>query len=259
MSTATCAALSLAIALLGCADPAGDDPPADVVGTIQIEEADLDSSLAVASIYATFTEPDEPDRFDDGTCRVYPRPCLGQVGACGAPPQYSAGTLTITGLTQPVTLVPDGETHSYPSPGGLPVDLFADAAAIEVRASGAGVAGFTAMLTGVTPLVSPYAGASAGIVPGQPHALTWDAASDGARIRFLLNWANICHAGAEWYVLVCEVADTGSFTIPAAVTAALPATGFGPCGGGLARVRHATVPGRAIDVTVASADYFGFF
>lgn len=250
-------ALMLA-ALVACADP-GDDAPADVVGTIQIEEADLDPTLAVASIYATFTDRDQPDRYDDGTCRVYPRPCLGQVGACGTPPQYSAGTLTITGLARPITLVPDGETHSYPSPGGLPTDLFADAATIAVTASGGSVAGFSATLTGVTPLVSPYAGASAGVVPGQPHPLTWDAASDGARIRFLLNWANICHAGAEWYVLVCEVPDTGSFTIPAAATMALPAAGFGPCGGGLARVRHAAVPDRAVDVTVASADYFGFF
>ncbi|MBP6845121.1 MAG: hypothetical protein KA201_15320 [Kofleriaceae bacterium] len=250
-------ALMLA-ALAACAEP-GDDAPADVVGTIQIEEADLDPTLAVASIYATFTEPDQPDRYDDGTCRVYPRPCLGQVGACGSPPQHSAGTLTITGLARPITLVPDGETHSYPSPGGLPADLFADAATIAVSASGGAVPGFSATLTGVTPLVSPYAGASAGVVPGQPHALTWDAASDGARIRFQLNWANICHAGAEWYVLVCEVPDTGSFTIPAAATMALPAAGFGPCGGGLARVRHAALPGRAIDVTVASADYFGFF
>jgi hypothetical protein len=62
--------LALMLATLAaCADP-GDDAPADVVGTIQIEEADLDPTLAVASIYANFTEPDQPDRYDDGTYLV---------------------------------------------------------------------------------------------------------------------------------------------------------------------------------------------
>lgn len=248
-----------AAAAVGC-DGSGDadDVPADVVGSIEIEEARLDPSLRVASIYALFTDPPGPDRFDDGACRVYERPCLGQVGACASPPQYSAGPITIAGLAVPVTLVPDPRSHGYPTPS-LPADAFADAAAITVSASGAGVPGFEVTVGGVVPLESPYAGASPALVPGQPRALTWTPAADGARIEFRLNWANVCHAGAEWYVLACDVPDTGAFTIPAAATAALPADSFGPCGGGLARVRRAAVPGRAVEVRVASADYFGFF
>ncbi|MBK9030731.1 MAG: hypothetical protein IPL61_05225 [Myxococcales bacterium] len=244
---------------LGCGgDDVDDDAPADVVGSIEIEEARLDPSLRVASIYALFTDPPSPDRFDDGTCRVYERPCLGQVGACASPPQYSAGPITIAGLAVPATLVPEPTSHGYPTPP-LPADAFADAAMITVSAPGAGVPGFEIAVGGVVPLESPYAGASAAVVPGQPRALTWTPATDGARIQFRLNWANVCHAGAEWYVLECDVPDTGAFTIPAAATAALPADSFGPCGGGLARVRRASVPGRAVEVRVASADYFGFF
>lgn len=251
--------VTLSLLVAACGGAADDGPaPGDVVGAIQIEEARLDATTAVATIYASFVDPGEAPRFDDGTCVVRRVPCLGSVGACGTPPQYSAGRLDLTGLAQPVTLVPDAETHAYPWPTNLPPDLFADGATIGVTAAGAAVDGFTLATTGVTPLVSPYAGASPGLVPGQPHPLTWTPAADGARIRFLLNWADVCHAGAEWYVITCEVPDTGAFTIPAAATGALPATSFGPCGGGLARIRRATLADRPISVTVASADYFGF-
>ena len=51
-----------------------------------------------------------------------------------------------------------------------------------------------------------------------------------------------------------------AFTVPAAITGALPSTaGFGHCGARLARMRRVAVPGRDVTVTVASADHFGFF
>ena len=156
MTLARCAlASSAALTLVACGGAgADDDAPTDVVGSIQIEESRLDASLRVASIYAQFIDPGAPDVWNDGTCRVYEYPCLGQVGACGSPPQYSAGPITVGGLTVPVRLVPDAETHSYSSPG-LPADLFAADAAITVTATGAGVPGFEIATAGVTTLESP--------------------------------------------------------------------------------------------------------
>lgn len=251
--------LTCSVGLAACG---GDDgaAPADVVGRIEIEEGELGGIGAVASVYASFEAPGAADVVDDGTCRVYPRACLGQVGACGSPPQYSAGTITIAGLEVPVRLVPDAESHFYGSPIGLPSELFADDAAVRARADGGQVAGFDVAVGGVAPLVSPYVDASLGLVPGQPLALTWTAGGGDARVELEVNWASICHAGAEWYVLVCDVADSGAFTVPATITTVLPSSaGFGPCGARLARVRRAVVPGRDVSITVASADYFGFF
>lgn len=257
MRSVMCAVLLAA----SCGGDDGGDVPADLVGTIELEEADLGGVLGgSSSIYASFTARGQPDVIDDGTCRVYPWPCLGQVGACGSPPVYSAGPIALAGLTVPVTLRPDPRSHFYGSPAGLPANLFADAATISATAPGDQVAGFALTVAGVAPLTSPYVDATLGLTPGQPYALTWTPAAGDARVQLKVNWASICHAGAEWYVLACETADTGAFTVPAAITAALPATsGFGPCGARLARIRRASLPDRAVDLVVASSDYFGFF
>lgn len=254
------AGLVLVLLAVGCGGDDDGPAPADTAGRIEIEEAELGGIGATASIYASFEAPPAADVVNDGTCGVRPRPCLGQVGACASPPQFSAGTIAITGLARAITLVPDGASHFYPSPPGLPAALFADDARVQVTAAGDQVDGFTLETGGVAPLVSPYVDASLGLAPGQPLALTWTAAAGDARIELEVNWASICHAGADWYVLTCDVPDTGAFTVPAAITAALPsASGFGPCGARLARVRRATVPGRDITLTVRSADYVGFF
>ena len=65
--------------------------------------------------------------------------------------------------------------------------------------------------------------------------------------------------GAEWYILECDVPDSGSYTVPATVTGALP-TGFGHCGAQLARIRRAeTTDGRNIDLVVAHGDSWAWF
>lgn len=253
--------LGLASCLLAACggDDDGGPAPEDVVGTIEIEEGELGGIGAVASIYVAFEAPGEADLVDDGTCRIYPFPCLGQVGACGSPPQFSAGTITLGGLRRAVTLVPNAASF-YPSPAGLPADLFADDAAITVSAAGDQVPAFSLAAGGVTPMVSSYVDASLGLVPGQPLALTWTAGGGDARVRLKVNWSSICHAGGEWYVLECDTADTGAFTVPASITAVLPSrAGFGQCGARLSRVRTATVPGKDLSLVVASSDYFGFF
>jgi hypothetical protein len=264
MRSITVLALAATVAACGGGggDDDGDDAPAELVGHVRIEETEFGGGLGfVSSIRARFEAADpRPDLVNDGTCRVYQYACLGQVGGCGRPPAFSAGTITITGLATPVTLEPDGETAEYAGPGGLPDELFADAASVTATAGGDTVAGFTLATTAVAPMVSPYADATLGLVPGQPFDLTWTAAAGGAQVQLHVNWADVCHAGAEWYVLDCDVPDTGAFTVPAAITGALPATGFGQCGAQLIRFRRAMVsePGRAIELFVGNGDYFGY-
>jgi len=240
-------------------DDTGDDDPGDLVGRIEIEEAELGTIGMSSSISAAFIAPDEPDLVNDGTCRVFPYPCLGQVGACLSPEPHSAGTIEITGLASTVTLVPDPELHGYAAPGGLPDELFADTAVISATAAGDEVGPFSLDVAAVTPMVSGYVDAILGLEPGQPLELTWTTAPgpDTASIELRVNWADVCHAGAEWYVLVCEVVDTGAFTVPAAITSALPA-GFGHCGARLARLRRSTAADPRVELVVRSSDYFGF-
>ena len=249
-------ALLLVVACGG--DDDGGPVPDGLVGRIEIEEGELGGIGETASIYASFEEPGGADLADDGTCRVYPWPCLGQVGACQGPPQYSAGPITIGGLRSAVTLVPNAQSHAYFSPAGLPDDLFADTASITVSAGGDQVDGFELAAGGVVPLRSPYVDQALGLVPGEDLRLTWTPDPGDARIRLKVNWADICHAGATWYVLECETADTGSFLVPAAITAALPGGNFQQCGARLSRVRTAAVAGRDVVLTVASSDFFGF-
>jgi hypothetical protein len=234
---------------------AGDDP-SDLVGRIAFQETEFGDGVT-ASVSVWFNEPDTgPDLVNDGTCRVYEYPCLGSVGACASPPPPSAGTVTITGVSSTLTLTHGAFGYTLADP--LPDDLFADAATISVTATGDEVAAFSVSVGGVTPMVSPYVDATLGLVAGQAYALTWTPGSTDARIQFLVNWNDICHAGAERYVLQCDVADTGAFTVPAAITGALPAN-FEQCGAQLRRFRRAVVPGRDIELVVATGDFFGYF
>ena len=240
--------------------PGPDGPAASVIGRILVEELDLGTGIGIiGSASARFEAPSsEPDVLNDGTCRIYEYPCLGSVGACGLPPGLSAGDIQITGLTAAVTLTPN-ENGFYSGPGGLPDDLFADGATITATAAGDEVDAFTLTTTGVEPLASSYVDASLGLVPGQPLDLTWTAGTSGARVQLRINWADICHAGAEWYILECDVPDSGSYSVPATVTGALP-TGFGHCGAQLARIRRAeTTDGRNIDLVVAHGDSWAWF
>ena len=175
-----------------------------------------------------------------GSCRLLehePVFCSACAGLCVAPevcepyPDYaSAGALTWDGLRgAPLTLQPS--PYFYASQGAqLPVDAFADDAAVTVTAAGAEVPAFTITAGGVVPLatpVGPIADDELHLDGGADVTLTWVAAAPGdpeLRVRVAINANNMGHGQPYAAVIECDAADVGALTIPAAMIDAFPRT-----------------------------------
>jgi len=245
------AALALVAA---CGSDDGDpEVPAEIEGHVEILEYD---GLDLGFVSAQFTDATlTPEVAHDGDCRVYEQPCLGQVGACAAPEGYSAGTLDVAGLWQPLSIEP-GFNNLY-IVDGVPRDVFADDAEVTVTAPGDDIDGFTLAAGGVAPLESELAGAELDPLGDGPATFSWTAGTAGARVRLEINAADVCHAGAHWLVLQCDTDDTGSLEVSSAVLAAIP-RGYSGCGGWLARYRSdvVTAGGAETELLVANADWF---
>ncbi len=250
--------LAAVLALLAACGGDDDHPelPGEIEGHIEIIEYD---GLDLGLVSAQFTDAALPPEIArDGVCRVYQQPCLGQVGACAAPEGYSAGTLQIAGLWQPLSIEP-GFNNAYFA-DGVPREVFADDAVVTASADGDDVGGFTLTAGGVEPLESGLAGAELDPLGDGPATFTWTAGAGGARIRLEINAADVCHAGAHWLVLECDTDDTGSLEVSAEVLAAIPRS-YSGCGGSLSRYRSdlASQPEGDIELLVASADWFNIF
>jgi hypothetical protein len=244
--------------LAACGGSASDEPPLpdEVAGRIEIIEYD---GLDVGYVTAQFTDAQlTPEVARDGDCRLYEQPCLGQVGACAAPEGFSAGNLDITGLWRPLSLAP-GWNNLYIA-DGVPRDVFASDAAITATAAGDELEPFTLGTGGVAPMESELAGAELPPLGDGPATFSWTPEPGGARVRLEINAADVCHAGAHWLVLECDTEDTGSLEVTEEILAAIPQN-YSGCGASLSRYRddRLTAGGVAIELVVASADWFNLF
>lgn len=202
--------------------------------------------------------------FEEGGCKLLRRrrlvcdpPCSPSqtcdVGAVcvDAPLGQDQGQVTFTGLVAPVTLspLPPGNTYFFTRlthPGFAPGDL--------IRLTS--TPGYLGALELYGVGVSQVAPADPVVVvtQGQPLTMTWDVPEAGARSRILIE-LTIDQHGLTPVTAVCDVEDTGSAVIPAAVVDGLVAagvTGF-PSG----RMTRRTVDsisegGRCADFTVSS-------
>jgi hypothetical protein len=211
--------------------------PATRVGNFKIA---LDTAFtAVSGTIASAVDPIEVPRVlqQAGDCRLLGRrnpfcdpacgpdlTCLDNGKCTPAPIPRSAGTVTISGLSAPVTMMPTGSSLRYdylklPHPG------FAPGAAIQLRAGGADVGPFLLQGWGVTPVDLLTDGTV--LDHGQDLVLHWTAGPPGpARIALELQ---IDQHGMTRATLACEVADDGTTTIKAELIdalVALGATGF---------------------------------
>jgi hypothetical protein len=180
------------------------------------------------------------------------------------PTLVSAGQLTVTGLSTPVSITPQSGYY-YPA-AALPEELFADAATISAQLSGGDLAAATLDAGGVPPLVTPIIDRIT-LVPGQDHTVTWTPAGVG-RVRMTLNSNNQGHGAPYLAIIECEVDDAaGAITVPAALVDAFPESyAWTYCAGSdcppsrLRRYRAGTAPVGAdqeIRLTVASQITFG--
>lgn len=253
-------ALVFAVAACGGGDPAGPDGGlldagpgdhhVDRVGTINLFEGG-----GFLSVFAAIG--DQPERpvpsviASAGDCAVYRRPppalCSPVCDGVCEPPgvchpwarTVDVGTITVTGLRQPLAFVP-GEFGYQPQPAP-PADLFDAGDPIAVRAPGGEIAGFAVEVRGVATLtgVDP----SLTLVDGQDLQVTWTPDGGGARVELalLVGWH-----GAPWEAMLrCETDDDGALTVDGALVAALPraSSGLESHTSTLSRLTRATVLG----------------
>lgn len=246
--------LSSLLVVAACGGGSDETPlPDEVRGRIEIIEY---GGLGLGYVTAHFTDAElTPEVARDGDCRVFEQPCLGQVGGCEAPEGFSAGTLTITGLWQPLALEP-GWNNQYIA-DGVPRDVFTADAEVTASAAGDQIEPFSLTTGGVEPVESDLGNGNMPPLGDGPAHFQWTPGSGDARVRLEINAADVCHAGAHWLVLECDAADTGQLEVTPAVLAAIPEGYFG-CGGSLGRFRSDVVTsgGLTAELVVASAEWF---
>jgi hypothetical protein len=166
---------------------------------------------------------------ESGACRFYRPPTLFCDPACAggttctasgtcveAPTAVFAGEVSVTGLSAPVEMAPSMPPYFYSNTGTLPHPGYAEGSDLVLYADGAdAIAPFVLDVLGVAPLVSPAT--SVPLVRDQVVALTWTApaSGDASTVHVDLNIAQ--HGGTPGWI-ECEVADTGNFSLPVALT-----------------------------------------
>lgn len=219
---------------------------------IQLEESFTAISGVVRSAVAAGDVP--VVAAEAGDCRVLARknlfcdpPCSGDL-TCGddrkcvpAPVGRSAGTIAISGLSAPVTMMPGaiGQHYDYTK---LPHPGFQPGAEVVLWAAGAQEAGFLLQGRGVAPV--QLMADKPMLVPGQDFQLAWTPGAAGpARVALQIE---IDQHGMSHASLACDVPDTGSATIGAALIDQLIKLGTS----GFPKV---TVTRRTVDATMSTS------
>lgn len=234
------------------------------VGTFLIEAQEIFSLVdgAVADAVVPTSVLDEVGH--EGDCTFWRRnnpfcdpPCLagdtcGHDGQCVPfPVNQDVGTVTVTGLAEPVEMTPlqPGNRYSFTD---LPNPAFAPGAEIRLRGTAAAYGPLALDGRGFTPIV-PEEGAWL-LVAGEPLEVRWDAdgAAEGTRVGLEIN---VDQHGNTPVTLSCDVADTGTAEIPASLVDAL--LDYGISGYPNGRITRATtdradVPDGCVELRVGS-------
>lgn len=169
-----------------------------------------------------------------GDCRLEIGPELACSPSCGAgqtcsgkacipsPKLKSVGAVTVTGLGDALSVTPLPGRNDYYAPLSGPFPPFASGARLVLSAAGADYPGFSLEARGVTLLET--ANAELNLEAGKALTLEWtpEAADFGARVLITID---IAHHGGISAQITCDVADTGSAVVPAALLDALVARG----------------------------------
>jgi hypothetical protein len=203
------------------APPTLDEPPAYVRISENTSGA---GDVYGMTIYAQFRRSvldvySEVDRA--GSCVLFESdlgfcqdPCDGVCTSAGVclpfPEQLSAGTLTVDGLSAPVEIAPEsGNYYSY-----YATSLTATpGASITASASGDDIAAFEVAATAPAPLEIPGL-ADLELTAGSDLVIEWTPSDTDSRIRLNLRSDTAGHGQYAPALILCDVADTGSLTVP---------------------------------------------
>ena len=197
--------------------------------------------------------PDEAcDAYDE--CQAYPA-------------GVSAGTLTVSGIAEPVVIEPqEWYPGLYYGPHGLPADLFDVGAVITADFVGDQLPPLTLDALGVAPMDTALADEDFVIVQGQDNLFTWTPGPDpSALVEIVINATNVAHGAPLSDIIQCVGPDDGEMTIPQDMVDAFPldqlpdsCTHFDCPPSELTRytTSAADVDGQTIRLIVRSAVYF---
>jgi hypothetical protein len=259
--------------VLGAGEDGGEPAPLEIDGPCPIGgrigafvvEAQEEFSLvdgAVADGVVPASVPEEV--LVDGDCRLLRRrnpfcdpPCLaGQTcdldGTCiPFPTNQDVGTVTVTGLVDPVEIQPlqPGNRYSFTD---LPNPAFEPDAEVRLRSTSDGDPELALDGRGFVPIAPGDAQWT--IAPSEPLDVRWDAPDDDATTRVQLR-IDIDQHGNSPVSLACDLPDTGTARIPASLVDALLDSGVsGFPSGRLARATTDSqqVEGGCVELSVAS-------
>ncbi len=146
---------------------------------------------------------------------------LGTDGPCtlhapGGNEGLSAGAITITGTAQPITLEESPGNGYRPRVAHGDVPFVPGAQITAAAAGGADVPAFTALVT-APPELTGYSAPT--FISRAGYTATWTA-NTGSEIWIMIGAFSLRVKGGA--LLMCRVADTGRFTVPASAFALLP-------------------------------------
>lgn len=190
-------------------------------------EAQVDFGV-IQGVVADAVLPTEVPRLagEVGPCRLQERrilvclPACGGSEACGEsgscipyPRQLDIGVVDIAGLTRATSMTPLQPGNTYFSPGADNPPYASDAQIVLTAQGGSGVAAFELLGHGSAPLVDAP---SWQLARGQALSLSWPVPSTPAPTHVLVE-LTIDQHGASPFTLSCELEDTGSASVPAAI------------------------------------------
>jgi hypothetical protein len=139
--------------------------------------------------------------------------CAGSNMCVDEPTTQDTGTVTVTGLgaTQTVSFIA-GQGYYATLPAGTAFPPFAPDAQVLLKSTGGKYPALSLAGRGVEPL--EFAGTGLLIARGKPLAVSWTAPKKAGSSRIHVSM-DIAHHGGIASRLECDVADTGSTTVPA--------------------------------------------
>jgi hypothetical protein len=208
--------------------PAKDDPKTPPYTQVNGKVLDRPDPSAVRQVTASA-----------GDCKLLVGTVVACNPACGfdqvcaapgrcvtAPASQAVGTVTITGLAAPITLmaIGSGGSQSYYTslPTGTAYPPFPAEGEVQLSAAGGSYPAFKLAGRGIEPLVFPGTGLE--VAHDRALPVTWTPAAKPGSARILMV-LDIAHHGGIPARIECDVADTGSATIPAALITKLIAEG----------------------------------
>lgn len=266
--------------------PAGVPLFDQVRGNIEVVEYISIDGARTARVMATLrdsTDAQVPEVSRDGSCRLlrfdgtgFCNPSCDSEHYCSTVdtcvpwpiPQF-AGPIEFSGLSVDVELNPGSDIFYLQTPSRLPSNLFADNASVTATAPGDAFPAFALATEAVAPIAFPLDGASANefrISDGQDNVITWSPSQPGSRVRLVLRSTTAAHGLPPTHQIECDVADTGSLTIPGSLIAEMPeqskpevCAGFDCPLSTVQRYSRSSAPADAGEVALTVAQRIEFF